>query len=502
MSQRQRRARAKARRHAPRKLAGTLAATAAIGLASPPAEASADLEVSQVKDARPGLPSGAVSDPVNVAGTLYFTANDGDHRHRAVEVRRHRRRGRRWSRTSSRWRPTARPATSPTSPARSTSPPTTATAASSCGSPTAPRRERSLVEDINPGAGSLSYPHELTNVGGTLFFSGRRRHHRHRAVEVRRHRGGTTVMVKDIRTGPGNGSSPDDLTSVGGTLFFSADDGTDGHELWKSDGTAAGTVLVKDIQPGPRQRQQSRTSSPTSAARCSSPPTTAPTATSSGSPTAPRRPRYMVKDIQPGRGLQQQLSRRAHRRRRHALLQRRRRHRRRRAVEVRRHRGDHGHGQGHRARGRPRRSRVPHRRSPARSSSAPTTAPRPRAVEVRRHRGDYGHGREHRPGSRQRQLSQRAHPGRRHAVSSAPPTGPPASSCGSRTATRRARFGSRTSIRGRRTASPRPSPTSPVRCSSRPTTAPPAPSCGRQPSLGRSRSTTSRLPRATRVRPT
>ena len=43
---------------------------------------------------------------------------------------------------------------------------------------------------------------------------------------------------------------PRNLTNVNGTLFFTADDGTNGRELWKSDGTAAGTVLVKDISPG------------------------------------------------------------------------------------------------------------------------------------------------------------------------------------------------------------------------------------------------------------
>ena len=40
------------------------------------------------------------------------------------------------------------------------------------------------------------------------------------------------------------------FTTVGNTLFFSADDGSSGSELWKSDGTAEGTVQVADIYPG------------------------------------------------------------------------------------------------------------------------------------------------------------------------------------------------------------------------------------------------------------
>jgi ELWxxDGT repeat protein len=36
----------------------------------------------------------------------------------------------------------------------------------------------------------------------------------------------------------------------GNKLYFAADDGVNGEELWKSDGTAAGTVMVKDIVPG------------------------------------------------------------------------------------------------------------------------------------------------------------------------------------------------------------------------------------------------------------
>src|SRR5262245_39688618 len=38
--------------------------------------------------------------------------------------------------------------------------------------------------------------------------------------------------------------------NLNGTLIFAAADGVHGTELWKSDGTAAGTVLIKDIFPG------------------------------------------------------------------------------------------------------------------------------------------------------------------------------------------------------------------------------------------------------------
>ena len=38
--------------------------------------------------------------------------------------------------------------------------------------------------------------------------------------------------------------------NVNGTLFFTASNGVNGSELWKSNGTFAGTVMVKDIWPG------------------------------------------------------------------------------------------------------------------------------------------------------------------------------------------------------------------------------------------------------------
>jgi ELWxxDGT repeat protein len=58
-----------------------------------------------------------------------------------------------------------------------------------------------------------------------------------------------TVLVTDINPGIA-GSYPMFLTNVNGTLFFDATNGVSGRELWKSNGTAAGTVLVKDINPG------------------------------------------------------------------------------------------------------------------------------------------------------------------------------------------------------------------------------------------------------------
>jgi ELWxxDGT repeat protein len=41
------------------------------------------------------------------------------------------------------------------------------------------------------------------------------------------------------------------MAALGTTLYFAADDKTHGMELWKTDGTEAGTVLVKDLNPGP-----------------------------------------------------------------------------------------------------------------------------------------------------------------------------------------------------------------------------------------------------------
>ncbi|MEQ1749755.1 MAG: ELWxxDGT repeat protein, partial [Prosthecobacter sp.] len=98
-----------------------------------------------------------------------------------------------------------------------------------------------------------SRPSYLTVVGTTLFFvaddgiNGR---------ELWKSDGTAlgTVLVKNIAAGSTssvpNSSDPTDLRSAGGKLFFLANDGVSGRELWVSNGTAAGTVLVKDLVAG------------------------------------------------------------------------------------------------------------------------------------------------------------------------------------------------------------------------------------------------------------
>ena len=59
-----------------------------------------------------------------------------------------------------------------------------------------------------------------------------------------------TYMVKDIN--PGGGSSNiSEITAIDGLLYFSAYTDEDGQEPWISDGTEAGTKLLLDINSGP-----------------------------------------------------------------------------------------------------------------------------------------------------------------------------------------------------------------------------------------------------------
>jgi ELWxxDGT repeat protein len=91
-------------------------------------------------------------------------------------------------------------------------------------------------------------PEWLTNVNGTLCFAA---NSSTSGVELWKSNGTAagTVLVKDINPGSGS-SAPRHLAALNGTVYFAANNGTLGEELWKSNGTAAGTVLVKDIYAG------------------------------------------------------------------------------------------------------------------------------------------------------------------------------------------------------------------------------------------------------------
>ncbi len=107
--------------------------------------------------------------------------------------------------------------------------------------------------DDNDGAGILladnvaatNYTYTVRTVGNTAFFTASDES----GTELWKTNGSVagTKRVKDINAGS-NGSFPYTLIAAGNQIFFGADDGS-GFALWRSNGTAAGTVKVKAIQP-------------------------------------------------------------------------------------------------------------------------------------------------------------------------------------------------------------------------------------------------------------
>lgn len=108
------------------------------------------------------------------------------------------------------------------------------------------------VIDIKPGTGA-SGPNHAVVFNNTLYFSANgikgRELYRSGGSEA------TTTLIKDLNTKTSNNglpfsSSPTNLTVAGNIIFFTANDGEHGTELWRTNGTASGTVMVKDINEG------------------------------------------------------------------------------------------------------------------------------------------------------------------------------------------------------------------------------------------------------------
>lgn len=104
-----------------------------------------------------------------------------------------------------------------------------------------------LVADLRPGP-LPSTPMRAVPLGGELLFvataaSG--------AAEWHKTDGVTTSVVTPIAP-PGLSASIGSEVLQGGHVLFTASDGATGIELWRTDGTAAGTQQVLDIVPGPQ----------------------------------------------------------------------------------------------------------------------------------------------------------------------------------------------------------------------------------------------------------
>lgn len=109
-----------------------------------------------------------------------------------------------------------------------------------------------LVADFDPTPYQPGFSMDgetFASVGASFFFVGSDDRHGSELWVTDGTPAGTR-LVKDINLGRDSSRvAPGD--SLGGTLFFFADDGAYGPELWASDGTADGTRLVVDTTPEP-----------------------------------------------------------------------------------------------------------------------------------------------------------------------------------------------------------------------------------------------------------
>lgn len=100
--------------------------------------------------------------------------------------------------------------------------------------------------DYHRVSSATDYLSNFVPIDDVLFFARRSSFN----DEIWKFEAGSARLVRKINPN-GLGAKVDDFVNVEGTLYFTADDGnTSGREVWKTDGSLAGTVLLKDIYSG------------------------------------------------------------------------------------------------------------------------------------------------------------------------------------------------------------------------------------------------------------
>jgi ELWxxDGT repeat protein len=109
-----------------------------------------------------------------------------------------------------------------------------------------------MVTDLRPGPAN-GFPGNLTVAGGSLYFNGYTEPTGSKVFRSDGTAAGTQLLI-DTFPGMSGGTFgpplPDNFTTHGNLVLFSATDPQGGYELWRTDGTTAGTARVKDIHPG------------------------------------------------------------------------------------------------------------------------------------------------------------------------------------------------------------------------------------------------------------
>jgi ELWxxDGT repeat protein len=100
---------------------------------------------------------------------------------------------------------------------------------------------------LDPYPTDGNWPDQVTFIGSNIFFA---------ATDLANDRelyviDQTGQMSRIANFNASGSAEPQAFTNIGGVLYFTQEDGSNGREMWSSDGTLAGTTLVSDVNRVP-----------------------------------------------------------------------------------------------------------------------------------------------------------------------------------------------------------------------------------------------------------